>query len=287
MNAKEILHRHPPTALYHYTTQSGLLGIVAGEEIWASHTQYLNDAGEFRHALEIVEEELASMMLDPRYQDQKELLTEMSEGLNGTKSIESINVCVCSFSADGDVLSQWRAYASAASGFSMGFSGVFLRAVSDQLRFWLVPVLYDEGEKRALIRTLIDDVLTENAQQRAKATTGSEHEQPPGGNLLAYLNRYAPILKHKSFSEEREWRIISRPLFCSDERFGYRVGASMLVPYFRIPLSLEQRPFHIDEIIVGPTPHPEQSIRSVKDLLTRHNLENTTVRNSDTPYRNW
>src|SRR5262249_9648882 len=32
-----------------------------------------------------------------------------------------------------------------------------------------------------------------------------------------YLNRYAPILKHKSFEEEREWRIISRPLMCALE----------------------------------------------------------------------
>ena len=27
------------------------------------------------------------------------------------------------------------------------------------------------------------------------------------GNLIAYSNRYATILKHEMFSEEREWRI--------------------------------------------------------------------------------
>jgi hypothetical protein len=61
----------------------------------------------------------------------------------------------------------------------------------------------------------------------------------------------------------------------------------MLVPYFRIPLGSGQRPFGIEEIIVGPTPHPEQSIRSVKGLLTAHDLEKTRVRSSEAPYRNW
>lgn len=285
VNVKEILHRDPPKILYHYTTQPGLLGIVSGKEIWASHTQYLNDVREFQHAIQIVKEELAKMKLEPSHRNNTELLRDMEEGLKG---IETINVCVCSFSADGDVLSQWRAYAGRASGFSIGFSGSFLRAVSDELEFWLVPVLYEEGEQRALVRALLEDVLAENLERRANPTHGKSHlTRPPGGNLVAYLNRYAPILKHKSFSEEREWRVISRPLSCSYDRFGYRAGASMLVPYFRIPLSSEQRPFSIEEIIIGPTPHPEQSIRSVQGLLTKHKLKKTTVRNSESPYRNW
>jgi hypothetical protein len=286
MNVQEILHRPPPEILYHYTKQRGLLGIIGHREIWASHTQYLNDLREFRHAIGVVEEQLSNMKFENDYRDKTGLLSEMEDGLKG---IESINVCVCSFSADGDVLSQWRAYAGEASGFSIGFSGEFLRTVSDHLKFWLVPVLYDEDEQRAVVRTLLQDVLAENLQARANssAVDADEPKQPPGGNLVAYLNRYAPILKHKSFSDEREWRIISRPLFCSHERFGYRAGASMLVPYFRIPLSSEQQPFNIEKIIVGPTPHPEQSMRSVKGLLTRHDLSNTIVRNSEVPYRNW
>src|ERR1017187_4720137 len=92
MNVKEILTRQPPDVLYHYTTQTGLLGIVMSREIWASHTQYLNDVREFRHAIEITSEELSAMELEPQPKDKVELLKEMKEGLKG---IESINVCVC------------------------------------------------------------------------------------------------------------------------------------------------------------------------------------------------
>jgi hypothetical protein len=280
-HVREILHRAPPDRLYHYTTQAGLLGIIGQREIWASHTQYLNDLREFQHGLSILKEELARH----KRSDQRHapLVEDLEQGLDG---IESINVCVCSFSADEDVLSRWRAYGGAASGFSIGFSGDFLRAVADAVDFWLVPVLYEDDEQREFVRRLVEDVLVENAARRARGD-GELANQPPGGNLVAYLNRYAPILKHKSFAEEKEWRIISRPLPCSHERFSYRPSASMLIPYFRIPLSSAQQPFEVQEVVVGPTPYPEQSARSVQGLLNHHSLRDVSVRVSSAPYRSW
>jgi len=283
MNVKEILHRQPPGILYHYTTQRGFLGIVRTREMWASHTQYLNDSREYRHGVDIVKQEIAHMMKECQG-SRRRLLAEMSKGLDG---IESINVCVCCFSAKGDVLSQWRAYGERTSGFSIGFSGPLLRSISDALNFWLVPVIYDEDEQRQLVRTLLDDVLSENVQ---RAGNGEEEDGPKyrsGGSLVAYLHRYAPILKHKSFAEEQEWRIISRPIFCEHERFDYRLGKSMLIPYYRIPLYLAEQQFKIDEVIVGPTPNPQQSIHSVMSLLVKHELGEASVRTSEVPYRNW
>jgi hypothetical protein len=285
MNTKEILRRQPPETLYHYTNQSGILGIVGNKEIWASHTQYLNDASEFRHAVELVKEELSRMKLEPPLRDRTELLCEMEGAL--VMGIETINVCVCSFSARGDLLSQWRAYGGRASAFSIGFSGSFLRAISDKLDCWLVPVVYTANEQHRLVRTLLDDVLDENSRRRADNQERRTAEGPVGGNLVAYLNRYAPILKHESFCEECEWRIISRPLMCSQQRFCYREGPSTLVPYFKIPLSSGELPFRVEEIIVGPTALPEQSTHAINGFLAKHRLVETRVRNSATPYRNW
>lgn len=105
--------------------------------------------------------------------------------------------------------------------------------------------------------------------------------------MVAYLNRYAPILKHKSFADEREWRIISRPLMCVHDRFGYRQGTSMLVPYFRIPLIGDGEPLGIEEVIIGPTPYKSQSRHSIQGFLYRMRLKQTKVRNSTAPFRNW
>jgi len=283
MNVKEILQRTPPRILYHYTTQQGLLGIISNQEIWATHTQYLNDIREFRHATELARQELSSM---PVEESSREYVSHMQKALLG--EVEAINVCVCSFSAQGDVLSQWRTYGGAASGFAIGFSGEHLREIVAEWG-WLVPVLYEEHEQRLLVRTLLKDLIEENRNRSPEERLST----PRSGNLRAYLNRYAPILKHKSFREEDEWRIVTRPLPCVNERFSYRPGPSMLIPYFRFPLGKES--LGIQEIVVGPTPHPEQSIRSVEGILTKNfikvssssEVEGVVVSRSEVPYRNW
>src|SRR5262245_39760281 len=45
----------PRDLLYHYTTQAGLLGIIESGALWASNVRYLNDRGEFGHAMGIAE----------------------------------------------------------------------------------------------------------------------------------------------------------------------------------------------------------------------------------------
>lgn len=274
--------------MYHYTTQQGLLGIVRDKEIWASHTQYLNDVREFRHALELVKEELSAKRQAAADEFASKCLVAMQETIDS--GMESVNVCVCSFSEQGDSLSQWRAYGGAASGFAIGFSGTSLRKISDDQQGWLAPVVYDEVKQRILVRKLLDDVLEEN-----RKVLDNQEPRPTGGNLGAYLSRYAPILKHKSFQEEREWRIITRPLLCTGDRFGYRPGASMLIPYYRLPLA-DQKWLGIREIIIGPTPHADQSHNSVGGLLLKNDCRTygilpdddfVAIRSSEVPYRSW
>lgn len=284
--AKEIFNVAPPALLYHYTTQQGLLGILRNKDIWATHTQYLNDTREFRHALDLVREELSAKRKEVTDRPAVEWLTFMEQALS--MDLETVNVCVCSFSESGDALSQWRAYGSTSSGFAMGFAGPALKEVSSEYG-WLTPVIYDEDKQRLLVRSLLDDVLQE-------LLTGhiSLKEAPPGGSLTSYLNRYAPILKHKSFEEEREWRIITRPLSCKFERFDFREGSSMVIPYFRLPLD-KQDQIGLREIVIGPTPHPDQSYRSVHSLLLKNGVNTSsffgkrfvTVRHSAIPYRSW
>ena len=50
---EEIFSRTSDGPLFHYTNQYGFLGIVNNREIWASHTQYLNDQKEYIHACQM------------------------------------------------------------------------------------------------------------------------------------------------------------------------------------------------------------------------------------------
>lgn len=279
----DLLHLEPPATLFHYTDQRGLLGILQAREIWASHTQYLNDQQEFRHALGVAREVLSEMRANREQGAEAERFDEMEFALD---NVEAIHVCVCSFSEAADVLSQWRAYGGKSAGFSIGFSGAFLKAVADKEGFILTRCIYDELQQRTRIRGLLGDVLAENLWRHSNLSRGADDYLPPGGNLVSYLNKYAPILKHSSFAEEKEWRIISRPLSCCGERFGYREGKSMLIPFYRIPLHTPEHPFRVAEVVIGPTPYALESERSVKGLLVRCQLPQSTKRSS-VPYRNW
>jgi len=197
-----------------------------------------------------------------------------------------------SFSGKGDSLSQWRAYGGGTSGFAIGFSSAYLRSMAKELG-WLVPVLYKEEEQQELICNLLEDVLREQRNRTVEERQGLA----PSGNLIPYLLRYAPILKVKSFEEESEWRIVTHPRSYNDDLFAYRVGASMLVPYFRVSLG-EAKSLGIEEIVIGPTPHPEQSIHSVRGLLTKNDIEfsariphfgdgGVVIKCSEVPYRSW
>lgn len=276
----EVLSRKPDKPLYHYTTQSGLLGIIEHKKIWATHTQYLNDRREFLHAIDLVREEIDQIALTNV--EHRQILKDMLDGLTGH---ESINVCVCSFSEDRDSLPQWRAYGGKTSGFAIGFPGDLLVETTQKLRWYLAPCIYDDSAQHALIRALVEEVLEENLAEWDKKKN-EEDRLPLGGNLCAYLNRYAPILKHRSFAEEREWRVISRPLSCHLPLFDFREGNSSLIPYYKFPLCDKEVAFRVHEVVVGPTPDEHRSIRSASNFLTRHDIE-TEVASSDVPYRNW
>jgi len=206
-------------------------------------------------------------------------------------SPQSINVCVCSFSEERDSLSQWRAYGGP-SGFAVGFSSQVLRVATEKLEWFLVPCIYDPATQRNLVRALVEEVLEENLG----VLPGVEDEEEDsvlkgmGGNLLAYLNRYAPILKDESFKEEREWRIISRPVF--SRRLDYREGRSLIVPYYRLPLCEDNQNLELHEVVIGPTPDAERSKSSVTSLLVSQKVimqgnGGVNVKVSHVPYRDW
>ncbi len=282
-----IFSEMPPETLYHYTTQSGLLGIVREKSIWATHNQYLNDHQEFIQALKIAEEEIEA----GKAAATDDVVHDWHEMLVALRSMSIMNVCVCSFSEEKDSLSQWRAYGGHSSGFALGFSGDLLRGSVSAQSFYMARCIYDPAEQRALIREVVHEVFQENVRRREARAAGTpepdEEFAPEGGNLSARLLRYAPVIKDKAFKEEKEWRIISRPLMFSNKRFSYREGKSTLIPYYSVAIGTEQSPFGLNEIMVGPTVDPGRAKRAVNGFLINQGYKDVAVNPSQVPYRTW
>lgn len=270
----EVLSRKPEQPLYHYTTQKGLLGIVKSRKMWVTHTQYLNDRREFVHAVDLARAEI-KRLLETSSTDaaRKESLQRMEQALNW--SPESINVCVCSFSENRDSLSQWRAYGAGTPGFAIGFPAELLIAATAKVNWYLARCVYDPQRQREIIQNLVEEVLEENLSGDYRFTPEDnelEIIRARGGNLLPDLNIYAPILKDESFNEEREWRIISRPLMSSSKDFCFREGRSLLIPYSKFPLSYNDLAFRLKEVVIGPTRDQGRSKSSVTSFLRHEGL---------------
>lgn len=282
-----IKQRQPSDILYHYTTQEGLLGIITTGEIWCTKIHYLSDASEFSLALEMSREHLRQRLEST---DSAEEGDKINFLLKQIDSIELINVCVCSFSEKGDLLSQWRAYCEERSGFSIGFGTEALKSIAKKADFFLAPCIYDPETQKELISDLIDSKLEKDFsiggwkshpnKPRTFVALPQDHE------FALKLTTLAPIIKHESFSEEKEWRLISKAI--PFQNLGFRHGLSMVTPYFRLNINTDGKFQVIKKVIVGPTPHIDLSLNSTRALLgSKDILQNIDVEVSTIPYRNW
>jgi hypothetical protein len=276
----------PPDELYHYTSQLGLLGILKSDTLWASKIHYLNDSTEFRIALDLAKEVLNERLekeVGARNREKIECL------LDNIPTIQKINVCVVSLSQKRDHLSQWRAYGGSVGGFSIGFKSSNLLACASNQGFNLVRCVYDQSKQRQIISELIDECLAvefntipDEVDPNRPRTILVFHT---GGDFTRKLVATASILKHPSFEEEDEWRLISEQGLNSSS-LSFRPGGSMLTPYFEFKLG-DKRDY-LGSITVGPNPHPDLANDAVLMLLSKYGISNETkIFETGIPFRNW
>jgi hypothetical protein len=289
-----------PEILYHYTSQTGLKGMLNKRTIWASKIHYLNDSKEFRLALELARNELTERIdaaTSPVDCSRLELLRD------SIYTIAEVNTCVCCFSALDDDLSQWRGYGGGDASFSVGFTREWFTRVKETLGetlgLSLIRCIYDPKEHQRRIKDAIDEFLETKAEKEPDYWDRSRsHKEPDrprtvkalphaGDDFATCLSLIAPEIKHKAFEGEKEWRLVAEKV--SAHELHHRPGRSMLIPYYKIPIGDDDKFDSIRRIVVGPTPHPELSVASVKTLakaaglvIDRDKIETTSI-----PFRNW
>jgi Protein of unknown function (DUF2971) len=272
----------PPDILYHYTSQSGLIGMLNTKKIWASSIHYLNDSKEFALALKLARDELtirARNATSKLYSNRFELLHD------SIYSIEQVHTCVCCFSASGDSLSQWRGYGGGKAGFSVGFSREWFAEVTKTPGLTLSPCIYEPAEQQTLIQETLDDFLADNAKAKPDFWDANRSFNNPD------KPRTITVLKHAGdyFADEEEWRLVARNVSVFDLK--HRPGESMRIPYYSISIGDESKFDSISKIIVGPTPHPVLSVASVTSLAIAAGLVTGTKRfeaeTTKIPFRSW
>ena len=280
---RAITSGRKPRVLYHYTSGAGLIGIVETEAIWATNIRFLNDSTEFSFALNLAQQLVEERQNSATNQFDNALYTVLRERLSGTQDFD---VYVSSFTESGDQLSQWRAYCPASGGYALGFSSKGLLSARPPLQgAALVRCVYDRDDQQEIISKVFKSV-TDFAEEKRHA--GLSHDRvfresfKQLGRLLALV---APALKHPSFAEEREWRlVVPEGSFAQDEdTLHFREGRSTLVPFHAYSFAY----MPLERLMIGPTPHPDLARDVVQSLLAAKGLSATTIRVSSIPNRTW
>jgi hypothetical protein len=281
----------PPKTLYHYTTGKPLVEIVQTGRIWASELRFLNDGEEFRYALRIFERLLREEALpnppgERTAADIENNIRRVQRGFEGT------SLFVAALSANGDELSQWRAYGRPGPGFALGIDTSALAEALREQSVSLVRCEYDRKVQEDIARTAIFRALSYPLGTMLDLRDGWTPRDYRMGPLMKAILETAPRFKHPSFHVEQEWRLVLGPSSFEPRRPKlYRSGRACLVPYVEISLSQQGGIAPFSSLVVGPTPERELALSSATRFMADHSRWKRRGRNcvrlSETPYRDW
>ena len=280
---KLISPRRKPQTLFHYTSGSGLIGILESRSIWATSIRFLNDSTEYSLAFNLarkVVQELADKALG-RFE--RALHTVLLERL----TVDVQEVYVTSFTENADQLSQWRAYCPTTGGYSVGFRTKFLvDSLDSNPHRFLASCIYDSDAHQQLVRDLVKWVVLAAEESLSSGVTRDRVFRESYKQLGRLLPLLAPALKDPSFAEEQEWRLVCLPISFDNQKPHFRQGRSMLIPYHEHSFPNKIR-VPIEELVIGPTPHSQLARDATYALLAANGITSTTVRSSSIPYRAW
>lgn len=272
--SNELYADIPMGTLYHYTTFSGLLGIVRSRALWASDVRYMNDSAELRHTADLIKVEVQER-IDSGHANSN-LLSQFADWV-AHRITNGHMLFGASFRSHGNLLSQWRGYSSPGKGVSLGFCPEYIFECAKKQKFMIGKCIYEPHRQRALIRQVVDAVEQLAEEHGGAGQSASERAQlhrQAFAVMETDLLRIAAILKHPSFREEKEWRIVSPVIANTAEApILFREGHAMLVPYIEFDLGIQGGPPVLDHLYLGPTANINISMSSLKMFLVRHGID--------------
>lgn len=265
----------PRETLYHYTSFSGLLGIVDKRALWASDIRYMNDSAELKHTADLIRKEV-TQRIAAGHSDAR-LLNQFLDWV-AHRITNGHLLFGASFRSNGNLLSQWRGYSRLGKGVSIGFEPDYILKCAQAQSFQIGRCVYDPAEQQQLIIRVVDAVEALARERHPQAGAGMPGSALPYHDLFQQIEsdllRIAAVLKHPAFEEEAEWRIVS-PAITDFMRAPvlFREGASNLIPYVEFEFAAQgDRPIAIEHMFLGPTANINISMNSLNMYLIKNGV---------------
>jgi hypothetical protein len=291
MPSTQLIDDLPTDTLYHYTSVGGLVHIVESKLLWATHVSFLNDAVEIRYAIRLLESRISDLLA--RATGSRKTCLSQLKGWLHHGFIYNHLLFVCSFTSDGNLLSQWRGYSPPGKGVSIGFNADAIVDAADMQQFYVTRCVYEPAAQVQLMDDMLNAIVA-TADDLGEASINEKH---PTQSYYGAFERHEDLLlqtaariKHPAFAEESEWRAISKvSRQLADPALRFREGALRLIPFveFALPRK-DNRMLALEHVYVGPSAEPQLAFSSVDWLLTKNGAgPSKGISASGLPWRTW
>lgn len=265
--------KNPDDFLFHYTSTSGLIGILSNQLIWLTNAGFLNDTEELAYGANTVarrlrersEHELSTQPSGVSTQYVASTLKGVAESLERFDDGNPIGIpfpFVSCFSKKRDDLSQWRGYAT--GGYCIAFH-------RDSLESSMSPVggILDDGQHLPMLEDVeygpkASGIVDQHVSNLALFLRDRGQGAPPEGVDIYFLIKEVLLsclirIKHPAFSQESEVRMYS----IDHGDVNFRPSALGPVPYMQVKFEKNA----IAEIIAAPGEHQSRRVRAAQTLL--------------------
>lgn len=270
--------------MHHYTTSSGLLGILESNELWLTDVRFMNDASELLYPSQIIMEAVRRIAA-PSVRATRDVLNGLRE--RGTAVVEIFNVYSMSFCAKADLLSQWRGY-----GGDQGFAIEFNR---DAFGADCWPMEYDRASSEKLVQERVMRFIDDTNGLGVNTLADDARFLPTFTDLAHDLLTLALKMKHGSFEEEEETRFVLLAKGDDLASVRFRSTSFGLVPYVAVSRvqglwrasepndNREKLP--IVSITCGPSHHSSLGETALKMLVSQAGYPDVAIGSSAIPLR--
>lgn len=267
-------------SLFHYTTISGLIGIIENNCFWLTNLNYMNDLSERNFACQVVKKAITDLKESEEYpQDFREILKHVY--INNEKEIDYYAAC---FTNDGDSLPMWCMYGKECGvSIEIDLKKDFTFAVGPNCFF--EDMIYEEE--------ILYDFVKETVDLYYQAYMDAQSEKDINMNIVKHdiaieLSKgvlcYIDNFKHERFSHESETRLLYR--YNSGIEIKHRIKNNLIASYIEYPPKKlnENKLLPIISIMVGPGEEQELVKKSVRDFMKSKGYD-VEVKLSSIPYR--
>lgn len=300
--------------VYHYCSADSFQKIIQSRSLRLASVRQSNDSTEISWGTQFIkdafftayeQESCRSKSFSeqcPRSLYEKWIMDCEKEYFENDKSI--FDCFVSCFSANGDLLSQWRGYADDAAGYAIGFDSEYLEKIGtikyDNYLFHSIflyeKVTYRKDRQQAIVNGVASKLIKALKQLLKKPSSSGLLEQCRALTDCAFFDIFEKCIciKNPFFREEKESRlccIITTPDMMrssipvddhiSVSPMGFFTRNNNLVPYADLQFN-DQLGSVIKEVIIGPK--CTASVKNVEVFLKLNGVD-CPVRKSEGTYR--